>query len=303
MTRLLIAALLWALASPLMADDRRVALGWGQLFSNDMLGDGRDRWRTASLTLSYLRGRPRGDKLPTKLGDVLEYRLRAEIISPANLSLPDPFDRPWAGTIAAGLHSYAATGPVEYRLGLDLVSVGPSTGLDDLQFDLHKRMKASLPSLETIEKQIDNTTRLMASGEIAHRFQPRPKLSFRPFAEAQLGVETLARIGGDLVIGDVGHNDLGVRDVVTGQRFPGIDRSPVGTSLVLGADVAYIGDSLYFPSYGPEARDTRRRFRASLKVKLSDRIGMHLGSTWLSEEFVGQSGEQQIGSVGFSFVF
>ena len=53
--------ILWLLAMtlPIAAQAQtpeRQFLGWGRLFNNDFLGDGQDRWRTGSYTISVLKG-------------------------------------------------------------------------------------------------------------------------------------------------------------------------------------------------------------------------------------------------------
>jgi hypothetical protein len=48
-------ALTVSLASSVAAQDR-VTLGWGRMFTNDVFGDGKDRWKTGSYTVSRIRG-------------------------------------------------------------------------------------------------------------------------------------------------------------------------------------------------------------------------------------------------------
>ena len=77
-----------ALASPIAAE-QRVTLGWGRLFTNDALGDGRDRWRTGSYTVSRIKGISWSGELPTTPGEIVEFRFRADTIAPASLTDPD----------------------------------------------------------------------------------------------------------------------------------------------------------------------------------------------------------------------
>ena len=52
----------------------RVTLGWGRLLTNDLLGDGRDRWRTGSYTLSRVRGPAWGGSLSSaEIENLLTY--------------------------------------------------------------------------------------------------------------------------------------------------------------------------------------------------------------------------------------
>jgi hypothetical protein len=69
-------------------------LGVVSVFGNDWygvpFGDRFDRWRTGHLRVSLLRGERWRDALPTQPFDLMEYRIRGEIIAPDNLSTPAP---------------------------------------------------------------------------------------------------------------------------------------------------------------------------------------------------------------------
>ena len=92
----LAAVLLCGLAAPASTQER-VTLGWGRMFTNDGLGDLEDRWRTGSYTVSRVRGPSWSGELPGRFGEILEFRARAEIIAPENLTVAAPGDRRYAG--------------------------------------------------------------------------------------------------------------------------------------------------------------------------------------------------------------
>ena len=57
-------------------------VGISRLFNNDFIGDGQDRWRTGSYEVSVTFGEQVVDGLPTTPFELMQYRLRAEIIAP-----------------------------------------------------------------------------------------------------------------------------------------------------------------------------------------------------------------------------
>jgi hypothetical protein len=279
---------------PAFAQDRFV-LGHARLFSNDALGDGEDRWRSGSYMVSQLRGTAWNGS-PGAFGDILEYRLRSEIISPANLQRQSPNDRRFAGVIGLGLHSHFALGRAEARLGGELVFTGPQTGVGAFQREVHELLNMSPPGV--LGSQIGNRVFPTLSAEIGRSFALTDRVALRPFAEAQAGVENLLRVGGDLTIGTTWAGSLMVRDPVTGHRVEGITGTGgQGISLTLGGDVAHVADSRLLPRSGPTApTDTRARLRAGLHWQ-GEKSDVFYGVTWLGKEFDSQSEEQLVGSL------
>jgi len=301
MIRLLIVVAAVFTATISVAEDR-VGLGFARLFNNDYLGDGQDRWRTGSYQFSYFRGPVWTGTRPDTLGSLLEFRLRGETIAPDNLRRPAANDRRHAGVLSAGVHSYASRWGVDYEGGLDIVAVGPQTGILSMQKRLHKLLGATAPQVDNF--QIGNAIRPTARFEIAREFRfGRARL--RPFVEAQAGAETLARVGTDLTLGTFGMGGLRVRDVVTGQRMPGIagDGAILGTSFVVGGDVAQVADSVYLPrALGYRLEDNRARLRAGVHHAWQNGA-IFYGATYLSPEFQAQTEGQTVGSVTLKFNF
>ncbi|MDP4031478.1 MAG: DUF2219 family protein [Pseudorhodobacter sp.] len=281
--------------SPVLAQDR-VTLGHARLFSNDALGDGHDRWRSGSYSVSRLRGFAWDGALPASPGEILEFRLRSEIIAPADLIAPAPGDRRYAGVLAVGMHTHFALGQTEASLGADLVVTGPQTGIGDFQRGIHDLLGLTEP--QVLGNQIANGFHPTARAEIGRTFHFGGALSVRPFAEAQAGVETLLRLGGDMVIGGFGTGALMVRDTVTGQRVEGIAGSDgKGFSVTVGGDVARVFDSAYLPAGGAaQLSETRRRLRAGLNWQ-GDKTEVFYGVTLLGREFDAQPGDQLVGSL------
>lgn len=286
-----------ALAEPMQL------LGWGRIFSNDGLGDGQDRWRTGAYTVSLLRGRGWSGDLPPALGELLEFRARAEIIAPANLSRPAAGDRRYAGVLSFGLHSHARLAGFDTSLGLDLAVTGPQTGLDDFQRAMHDLLGAAAP--QAALGQIGDAVHPTLLAEIGRSLPLGSAAELRPFVEAQAGLETYVRLGADLTLGRYGQGALMLREATTGQRYRALadDPSP-GFTLVLGGDIAHVWDSALLP--GGEAavlKDSRSRLRAGLAWQGRGGASGFYGLSWLSEEFEGQTEGQLVGSLSLALIF
>jgi len=276
---------------------KRRALGYGRLTTNDLIGDGQDRWRTGSVTMSRAWGYSWDGTAPTKFGELLETRVQGQIIAPDNLTGVDLNDRPYAGALSIGVHTHVYNQGMEYALGIDLVAIGPQTRLDQFQKGVHDLFGKPSASDAVLALQIANQLRPTVVIEAGRTFDVSQALDIRPFAEFRAGDETLTRIGIDLTFGTVTKGELLSRESITGQRYRVIYDSAPGFSFVVGGDMAYVADSVYLPE-GRGYRVTTRRDRA--------RAGLHwqggnasafYGLTYLGREFEGQSEGQVAGSV------
>ncbi|PZQ96187.1 MAG: DUF2219 domain-containing protein [Cereibacter sphaeroides] len=297
----LVAVAIAAWASDAPAEER-VGLGWGRLFTNDLLGDGKDRWRSGSYTVSRVIGPAWTGSLPTQFGSVIELRFGGEIIAPSNLADPDKRDRPYAGNVSAGVHTHWAVGEAEVRTGLDLVATGQQTGVASFQEWVHDW--SGLGSGEINVNQLPDAIYPTISGEAAQRLVVQDAAYVRPFVELQAGVETFARVGADLLIGPYWADSLAIRDNVSGQLYRGVAGSRMrGVSGIIGADYAYIFDSEYLPSgAGADFKTERVRVRAGAYMQW-ERVGVFYGATWLSKEFDGQPESQIVGSLRIDIGF
>jgi hypothetical protein len=300
-TRLIAAVMVvLGLMVPAQAQERQV-LGWGRFVSNDATGDGQDRWRTGSYSLSLLRGPEWSGALPAQPGAILEYRLRAEAIAPESLTKANPADRPYVGALSFGLHSHFDLRGYEAAVGLDVIVTGPQSGISGVQERLHSAL--DLPKPTVTANQIGNDSHLMLSGELGRRIALSETATLRPFVAAQLGGETLLRIGADVTLGRFGDGALMLRDPVTGQRYRGVRGEPVpGLSLVAGADVARVWDSVYLPAPGVAVEPIRSRARIGLHWQ-GAKANVFGGLTWLGPEFQGLREGQVLGSIGVSIRF
>ena len=287
--------------APVAAQERET-IGVGRLFSNDYLGDGHDRWRTGSYVYSHLKAaRPYTPTAAYAFGEVLEYRLRGEIIS-ADPSSAAPGDRPYAGIASFGVHTHFTNGATNLRLGADVIAVGPQTGLSRFQETFHSSL--NMPEPVFTDTQLGNQVHLQGSATIGRNYRLGENVSLRPFIEAQIGAEDMIRIGGDIIVGQVGQDDLLLRDVTTGQLYRGTQSGGQGASLVVGADIAAFGDSVFVPhDSGAILSDSQTRARAGVHYQHREGASFFYGLTYLSEEIQGQPEGQVVGSVKLNFNF
>ena len=300
MRRIFLLLLLVLAASPVFAGDS-IRLGAARIFNNDRIGDRHDRWRSGSYAVSTVRGPAWTGVLPQSAGKILEFRVRSEIIAPANLANPViGTDRRYAGILAFGVITHFQRGENQISAGVSLVATGPQTGMGQFQTWVHRYTGDVIPAV--LGSQIANGFHPTGNIEIAREIEliggDSGSVRFRPFLEAQAGVETYLRVGGDFTFGNLGRGDLRVRDVVTGQRIIGVraDRAG-GFSFVIGADAAKVYSSVYLPvSSGYVLTNTRTRVRGGILYE-GAKASVFYGLTWLSKEFAAQPSGQVVGSL------
>ena len=305
MSRLIVAALCatFLLTSDAFAGER-VRLGYGRLISNDMIGDGHDRWRTGSVASSRVWGPQWSGQLPDRFGQLIELRFGAQTIAPETLGVPAAGDRRFAGALSLGLHTHYRIGPSDIAIGGDLVFTGPQTGLDDLQGLLHDTIGGDDLSSFTRATQIGNDFNPTLVVEMGRNIGLGGSARLRPFYEARAGVETLMRVGADLSFGTVGQGELLVRDPVTGHRYRTVVEDKPGMSFLMGGDMAYVSSSEFLPSnQGYRLSDSRNRLRAGVHWHSAQGHQAFYGLTWLDREFKGQRESQIVGSLRLKLEF
>lgn len=283
-----------ALAAPIHATER-VTLGFGRILNNDAIGDGEDRWHSGSYALSVVRGLPWQGELPTRIGELLEYRLRLESITASNAENPAPGDRRYAGIISLGAHTHAQAQGFDVSVGGDMVLVGEMTRIGHVQRKLHTIFDLALPD---ITNQLPDAFYPTATVEVGRAFALGRSVELRPFVEASAGVESFVRVGGDFRIGGAIAGDLMLRDPITGQRYRGTHEADTpGVAVVVGADTAHVFDSFLLPGDdGYVLTNNRSRVRAGVHWQ-GESASAFYGVTWLSEEFTAQPEAQAVGSL------
>jgi hypothetical protein len=309
MTRLFAAVMATACAligltmKPAQAEGRQY-LGHGRLITNDVLGDGYDRWRTGSVALSYLWGPKWQGRRPDVFGQMLEFRFNAEILGPENLAFPAPGDRAYAQALTMGLHSHFMAGTAEVALGADVTVTGSQLGFDNIQESLHDALGGLDPSPATKAAQIGNDVHATAVMEMGRGYRIGSGTTLHPFVEARFGAESMVRAGADVLFGGLGAGGLMLREPVTGILYKAIDDQTDGLSFVLGGDVAYVTNSIFLPSSrGYRLTDTRNRLRAGVHWESTKGSKLFYGVTWLDKEFKAQQEAQVVGSVRLDLKF
>lgn len=291
-------AILYALflSGPVHAFDGKRTLGYGTQFNNDQLGDGRDRWQTGSQVVSVIRGQSWDGTLPGMPGEIVEYRFRAALAAPQSLTFPAPGDRRYAATLAIGAHTHFQGPLLEHSVGVDLVGIGPMTGIGAVQSLVHDLLGGPDPAAAQA-LQLQNALYPTATFEMGRSVRFGDMVTFRPFVETIAGAEVLARVGADLTIGSVWSGNLSLRDVVTGHRYEGLRGGTTGFGLSIGGDIAAVASSVYFPTnLGYTVMPTRSRLRAGLRYQ-GARFGSFYGLTYLSPEFQAQPRGQMVGTI------
>lgn len=265
-------------------------LGIGRLFSNDFLGDGRDRWQSGSYVVSVLRGSQDalGPQIP--LGAVREYRLRSGLIASDGRG-PAPGDRPYVGALSFGVHLHARDGNTQTVLGVDVTAIGPQSGVSRMQRRAHDVL--GMRQVRFVEQQLGNDLLFGLIAEVAEVVALTDRITVRPFAEVLSGPEDMLRVGADLRFGTPLGNVVSVRDVTTGHLYQ-TGLGDAGFAFVAGADVAVVQQSAYLPG---KAVTDRARLRVGLHWQSRDETSLFYGLTYLSPEFDGQDGGQITGSV------
>ncbi|MEJ6391555.1 lipid A-modifier LpxR family protein [Gymnodinialimonas ulvae] len=278
--------------------------GVSQIFSNDWygmpVGDRFDRWRTGSYQVSAFWGEDWTGTLPNRPFDLVELRVRAEIIAPDNLAAPAADDRLYAPALYFGASTHFSRSRYDFTLGADIAVVGDQTGLMGVHDSIHRAFGGT--AVDFSDFIIEDGTYLAGTAEAARRFD-LGTAELRPFVEAQAGVETLVRAGADLRFGRYDPEAMLIRDTVTGQRVVGLPGGTVGGwSFAAGADVAYVHDSVLLPSEGPDAEDVRFRVRGAVHYGVGP-ADLSYGVTYLSEEFVTQFEGQLVGTLSLMLRF
>lgn len=284
-------------------DQQRHRIGYGLFFTNDLFGDGKDRWRTGAITSSRIYGADWQGQAPAGFGELLELRIQGQIIAPERLRSPAADDRPWAGVLSFEGHSHMQRGKTEIAVGGGLAFVGPQTQLDEFQDWLHDLAGAPQPSAAVRANQIGNRFQPVVSAEIGRSLSLSQQASLRPFVEARAGDETYLRAGLDLTLGQLSTGSLLVRETVSGQRYSAVHGEGTGLTLTAGADFAYVGDSIYLPDRrGYELEKHRHRARLGLRWQ-GQNMAAFYGLSYLGKEFSSQSEGQLTGSLQLQLRF
>ncbi len=274
--------------------------GYASSFTNDFFGDGHDRWRSASYQGSLFYRLPDGG-----LADHVEWRARAEIVSPWTPAEQPGFDRPFVTAIGIGVFGHRRFGVLQGRAGAELLSIGSETVLAELQLAAHDRLnlKKSFHMTDESHESVENSVAFRLSTELAYQFALNDNLAIRPYALVTGGAEQVGTFGADLLIGSIAGQNVWTRDVTTGRLVSPQAHLAEGVSFVAGWDSSFVESSYLIPD-DSSARLLDERSRARAGVQLNGAMGnIFIGQAWLSEEFEGQVEAQRVGMMSISFIF
>ncbi|MEO0913913.1 MAG: lipid A-modifier LpxR family protein, partial [Pseudomonadota bacterium] len=266
---------------------------------------------TVGLSFSAAWGPEWHGDLPARPLEIVEFRLRGDVLTPEELTEPVPpgnSDRRYAGVLGAGAHTHFEIGGWETAAGVDFIWTGPQTNLGAIHNFFHDTLGGA--ELVTRQSQIGDGFYLTAVLEVGREIAFRNGLvRLRPFVEVQAGLETFARAGADLTLGFAGRDGLLVRDNGTGHRYAVVPGGS-GVALTLGYDAARVVQSELLPSdLGYALTPLRQRgrvglvFQEDLPIPYFRDAALFLGWTWHSKEFETQREEQWTSSIAFTYSF
>ena len=268
-------------------------------FSNDAIGDGRDRWQSASYQRSFIF-----DKNDAGMMQQIELRGRAQIVSPWTSSRQEQ-DRPYSSVLGFGAFAHGDLIGLESHVGGEIVVQGDHTGLPAFQSGAHDflGLDKSYDPENTSDEHVSDRVTVRGEAGLAKSFRPFEGVLFRPYGFIAIGADESATIGMDVVLGSLAQSSSWTRDHVTGQLLTHQADTKEGFSFVAGIDATRVLSSMHIPeesAVAPEVTQTRARIGAQLYVGAAD---VFFGQTWLSEGFVGQSDTQRVGTLSVSFNF
>jgi hypothetical protein len=272
-------------------------------FTNDYIGDGRDRWRSGGYTLSY------GFE-DDKIGTPFNLQLRSEIISAWDSSKQaDTDDRLYVGAIGIGAFATKRYGFTDISLGGEILAVGDQTGVAKFQGAFHDILGFSggYNPGEQPHSHLANAFTGILAAEAAMNYYVGSNTVVRPFVGGQYGYETFLRAGADVVIGNMSNAERWIRDPISGFIQPSSSQKSnymEGYSLVAGFDVTTISESAFFPDHGDvELEPMRIRSRLGLQKGFSNGFSIFYGATHLTKEFSTQYEGQTVGTISIESFF
>lgn len=280
-------------------------------FTNDAMGDGHDRWQSASYQRSWFYN---GNAFTPE--DMVEFRLRGQIVSPwpAQSDYIDPANpgagpvsrnRPYGSALGFAAYSHTRTGAFESRLGAELLVIGGQTGLHNLQHQAHDilGLESSYDGRNRNDPHVSNSIGGSVELELAANYSIREEFRMRPYIIGQAGSETTMRVGSDFIIGPlaVSSEHRWTRDAVTGMPLTAGMHDIQGVSFIAGVDLSHTMSSYLIPDDSTvELEETRVRARLGIQAKFG-MFSVMFGQTWISEEFNGQDEPQRVGSLSIGF--
>lgn len=162
----------------------------------------------------------------------------------------------YVGILLIGLYSYIIVFGYEFSYGVDLIVIGFSIGMIDLQEFFYDVFSVLLVGLNVCDNQLGDVFYLVLIVEIGCMVEIGEDVMFCLFVEVQFGFEDMVWIGVDFQFGLFGFDLICGCDVVIGQCYNLGELDYVGYLIFVGVDYVWVLDSvLFLVSFGIEVMD------------------------------------------------
>jgi lipid A 3-O-deacylase len=243
-----------------------------------------------------------------------EYAVQQAIFTPRNtdLSIPDPADRPYAGSLSASFGLIGETGPLLDQLSLSVGVVGPASMAREAQKLVHNILGEGSPrgwayqlhDEPTLQLRYQRSWRALA----AYAFDGDYGLDLTPHAGFALGnVYTFAHAGVTFRIGKDLQQDYGPPRV--GPSVPGAGffepRTKFGWYLFAGVEGRAVARNIFLDgnTFVDSPHVSKRALVADIQGGLAityDRLRLSYTQVWRSKEFYGQATPEKFGAISAS---
>jgi lipid A 3-O-deacylase len=240
-----------------------------------------------------------------------EYAIQQAIFTPrdTDLAIPDPNDRPYAGSLSASFGLIGETGPLLDQLSLSVGVVGPASLARQAQKLVHDVLGEDSPrgwnyqlrNEPTIQLRYQRSWRALA----AYAFNSDYGIDVTPHAGIALGnMYTFANGGVTFRIGKDLQQDYGPPRV--GPSVPGagyfVPRTKFGWYFFAGVEGRAVARNIFLDgnSFVDSAHVSKRVFVADVQGGLAmtyDRLRLSYTQVWRSKEFYGQETPEKFGAI------
>ena len=290
---------------------------------NDFIGDGKDRYKSAGLTQSWVipERRLSNERWVEGNTSALELQIRGFVATPDNTQVGgNPGDRPFVQYASIGGHFRTIERPVragsqttvsnESRVGVEIGYQGEPLPFLEIMEAVHGQNAVLVNAQNTVDGEV--LVNLEARRTLRVHVQlDESDLQFAPFAQISAGMrENSGRIGADLIYGGNLAGTTWNHDPAIGTMMPGasMPTNDFRWAVWAGGDIGLIGTDAFldggFDGDGPSVKKERVTTRARLGFLIGQGpFALAYTATWLSPEFSNQIAAQIVGAVTVKYNF
>ena len=290
---------------------------------NDFIGDGKDRYKSAGLTQSWVipERRLSDERWIEGNNSALELQIRGFVATPDNVQVGgNPGDRPFVQYAAVGGYLRTNQRPVrlgaqttvsnETRLGVELGYQGEPLPFLEIMEAVHGQNAVLVNQQNTVDGEVLLNVEARRTLRVHVALNERD-LQFAPFAQISAGMrENSGRLGADLIFGSNLAGTTWNHEPAIGTMMPGasIPTNGFRWAVWAGGDVGFIGTDAFldggFEGDGPSVKKERVTTRARLGFLIGQGpFALAYTATWLSPEFSNQIAAQIVGAVTVKYNF